>query len=397
MHSLSFVPKSLLIIGIAVINATATAAEPDTITARFACGASVILNRDSIERVLESNHYEGTIMIIGGASPEGPDRLNHALSRRRAESLKRHISSSIDTTAISTLHLGADWDGLVALMNGDASLPSRPDAITAARGHDMRTLRLLDGGKVYEYIAQHYFPYLRRASVVLKVPVYQPSYCCPQSAEAFKQDVQLSESCPDRIRVRQEKSQRPFYMAVCTNMLYDALLVPNLGLEFYLGKQWSIGAEGMYAWWSRRSRARYWRIYGGELSLRRYFGKEAIRKPLSGHHLGLIGAVFTYDFEMGGEGEMGGEPGGTLLDRCNYTVGVEYGYQMPISRHLCMDFSIGVGYWGGKYIKYRPDGDCFVPSGTYRRHYFGPVEAAVSLVWLTGHGNVNLPKERSKR
>ena len=41
----------------------------------------------------------------------------------------------------------------------------------------------------------------------------------------------------------------PFYMDVKTNMLYDALLVPNIGVEFYVGKNWSLAGNWMYAWW----------------------------------------------------------------------------------------------------------------------------------------------------
>ena len=34
-------------------------------------------------------------------------------------------------------------------------------------------------------------------------------------------------------------STKPLYLNVKTNMLYDALLIPNIGLEVDLGKRWS--------------------------------------------------------------------------------------------------------------------------------------------------------------
>lgn len=89
-------------------------------------------------------------------------------------------------------------------------------------------------------------------------------------------------------------------MGLKTNLLYDALLVPNLGVEFYLGRGWSFGGNWMYAWWKSDRHHNYWRIYGGELALRKYFGRRAAEKPLAGHHLGLYGQLFTYDFEVGG-------------------------------------------------------------------------------------------------
>lgn len=41
---------------------------------------------------------------------------------------------------------------------------------------------------------------------------------------------------------------KPFYMAIRTNMIYDALLIPNLGVEFDLGKRWTVAANAMYGW-----------------------------------------------------------------------------------------------------------------------------------------------------
>ena len=79
---------------------------------------------------------------------------------------------------------------------------------------------------------------------------------------------------------------KKFYMDLSTNILYDLAAVPNIGIEFYLGKNISIDANWMYAWWSKNSRHRYWRIYGGDLELRWWFGSKAHEKPLTGHHIG---------------------------------------------------------------------------------------------------------------
>lgn len=36
------------------------------------------------------------------------------------------------------------------------------------------------------------------------------------------------------------KMNKPFYMDIRTNMIYDALLIPNVGVEFDLGKRWTV-------------------------------------------------------------------------------------------------------------------------------------------------------------
>ena len=68
---------------------------------------------------------------------------------------------------------------------------------------------------------------------------------------------------------------------------------------------------------------------------------------------------------------------------------MEYGYALPVSRRLNLDFSIGVGYLGGRYIKYEPQGDNYVCRATRRLNWVGPVKLEIALVWLLGRDNYN--------
>ena len=68
--------------------------------------------------------------------------------------------------------------------------------------------------------------------------------------------------------------RRSLCMALKTNMLYDALLVPCIGAEFSLGRGWSVAANWIYAWWKNNSRHNYWRVYGGDLGVRKYIGSK---------------------------------------------------------------------------------------------------------------------------
>lgn len=188
-------------------------------------------------------------------------------------------------------------------------------------------------------------------------------------------------------------ARKPFYMDVKTNLLYDALVIPSIGVDFYLGKNWTAGINWMYGWWKSDPGHRYWRAYGGDLNVRRWFGSKAAGKPLTGHHVGLYAGIVTYDFEFGGKGYMGGRPKGTLWDRCNFFCGVEYGYTLPIAKRLNLDFTIGIGYLGGEYMEYKPSGNHYIWESTKRLNWFGPTKAEVSLVWLIGHDNINKSKK----
>jgi hypothetical protein len=193
------------------------------------------------------------------------------------------------------------------------------------------------------------------------------------------------------------KVKKPFYMALKSNMLYDLGIIPNGGVEFYLGKNFSAAANWMYAWWKSDQHNWYWRTYGGDLSIRKWFGKAAEEKPLTGHHIGIFGQVLTYDFQLGNMGIIGGRPGGNLYDEPNFSAGLEYGYSLPISSRLNIDFSIGFGYHWGIFYEYLPIDGCYVWQATKKRSYIGPTKAGISLVWLLGRGNANNIKKGGRR
>ena len=126
----------------------------------------------------------------------------------------------------------------------------------------------------------------------------------------------------------------------------------------------------------------YWRTYGGEISVRRWFGKKASERYLTGHHIGVYGQCLTYDFAIANRGQIGGRPEESLWVNPNYGGGLEYGYALPVARNLNIDFCIGVGYFGGQYSDYIVQDDCYVWQATKRRHWIGPSKAGISLVWL---------------
>ena len=252
----------------------------------------------------------------------------------------------------------------------------------------------LQYGRTWHYMHKHFFDRIRNASVILvtvrqKPEIEEKTVVREEPVVLTPADTTAVAEKADTVAAVSPETSSPFYMALKTNMLYDVLAVPNIGVEFYLGGNWSVSGNWMYGWWKKDSSHRYWRICGGDIAVRYWFGRKAHEKPLTGHHVGIYGQVFTYDFEWGGKGYMGGKPGGMLWEKMNYAAGVEYGYSLPIARRLNIDFTIGLGYWGGKYYKYIPMDGHYVWQATRNRHWFGPTKAEISLVWLLGRGNSN--------
>lgn len=388
----------------------------DSVKIYFRQGYSVLdlsrrNNKQSLDRIADSlkTSYADSvyqlrrIMVVGGASPEGSIPLNRRLSVNRAKVLFNYLSryGELPDSLKTNVFLGRDWNGLIRLVKDDENLPYREETMELlyelaedaanndlSKGDHLRRMQRLRGGEPYWYMYRKYFPELRASRLYLWYEkVWNPLALV--SMPPVKPTMPQTRAVEPMIVPYVPPQPRKWYMAVKTNMLYDALLVPNIGVEVYLGKDWSVAANWMYAWWKTDRRHWYWRTYGGDLSVRKWLGKAAKAKPLTGHHLGVYGQIFTYDFETGGKGYIGRKPGGTLWDKMNYSAGVEYGYSLPVAYRLNIDFSIAVGYWGGTYYEYKPVDNCYVWQSTKERHWFGPTKAEVSLVWLIGRGNFN--------
>lgn len=173
------------------------------------------------------------------------------------------------------------------------------------------------------------------------------------------------------------KTKRPPVVALRTNLLYDAALIPNIGLEVWLPKNFSLAADWFGSWLYSDKKHIYWQGYGGYLTLRYYFGRQAQETRMTGHHVGIYGSALTYDIEFGGTGYQAAKFG--------FGGGVEYGYSLDVGHSLCIDFNIGVGYQGGEYKTYQPTDDGtghYVWLATYRRNWWGPTKAEISLKWL---------------
>lgn len=362
------------------------------------------------------------VKIEGGASPEGSVKLNEGLSRRRADQIYKYVKDVLPKTDVDinfTFH-GRDWRGLLEMAKADSLIPHKEELIgllqqivdTAAEGEtekqdNLNRLKRFWNGVPYRDVYSRLFPELRKSSVCvtfadatikdpdnlesddyqsfMEIPIF------PMNIPYLKADIKAMPVVAER---QYKRAKKPFYMDIRTNMLFDVIAIPNIGLEFYLGKNLSVVADWQYGWWKMDPKHFYWRFYGGDIALRKWIGAKARKKPLTGHHLGLYGQIYTYDIDLGGEGQMGGKPGGNLWEKYHWGAGFEYGYSLPVGKRLNVDFSFGVGYTTGYYHVYKPIDDHYVWQHSGIRHWFGPTKAEITLAWLIGRGNYNKPKTK---
>lgn len=169
--------------------------------------------------------------------------------------------------------------------------------------------------------------------------------------------------------------------ALKTNVLADALLNPNIGVEVGMAPKWTFDLSGQLNVWtlSHDRRWKHWLVMP-EL---RYW----LCDRFSGHFFGLEA--------HGGQYNIGGFDGkynlfGTDARKLRDTRyqgwfvggGVTYGYAWILGRHWNLEAEIGIGYSYTRYDRFRCAG-CGKKIESHKpHHYFGPTKAAVNMVYV---------------
>lgn len=355
------------------------------------------------------------------ASPDGSNAANERLTARRCRSITDYIVSEtgIAPELIDSRAEGIAWHELRRMVAADSKVPYQAevlelldktplwefDSAGTVTGGRKKALMDLRGGVPYRWLYEHIFPELRNAvavSLYLKseaVAAEQPlaadtsaataAATSPATDSADSADSAVigdsGDSGAGEATVGQEpsaaavpapaKNDGVHDFALKTNLIYDAVLCPNLALEWRINDKWSVAAEADVAWWKNGGRHRYYQIMylGGE---GRYWFRT--RGPWHGMYAGVMAGGGKYDLEGGRHGYKG-EAG---------VFGLTYGYMFPVSKRLSFDAEIGIGYMFTNYDEYVPYDGHYLYQRSARTGYFGPVKVQFSLVWRFGGDSV---------
>lgn len=167
--------------------------------------------------------------------------------------------------------------------------------------------------------------------------------------------------------------------AVKTNLLYDALLTPDLGLEAKLAPQWTLDVTGNVNFWKINQHR--WKQWNLQPEVRYWFCQ-----AFSGHFLGahLIGGEYNFgnlplgfkflgtDFSQLRDNRFQGWMGGA---------GIAYGYSWILDKHWNFEAELGIGWIYTHYDKY-PCAVCGTKLDSGNHNYLGPTKAAINLVYI---------------
>lgn len=163
------------------------------------------------------------------------------------------------------------------------------------------------------------------------------------------------------------------WIAVKTNLLYDAIATPNLGAEVALNDRLTLEASGYYNGWtfSNQKSFKHWMV---QPELRFW-----LHERFNGHFLGVHGQYMDYDFA--GYPMIYGMKKDRAYDGNAFGGGISYGYQLYLSPRWNLEFTAGVGFMRFKYDKY-PFPKEGGPIGKFRNDYWGPTKLGISIVYI---------------
>ena len=347
---------------------------------------------DSLVAVIKSSKISDIKYFIeGNASPSGTTVFNETLSRKRVDAVLNYLRNrtEIPDSMVSIKAEGIDWIGLEKSVVADTALQKRKEVLDILRNTPIwvtdsngkivssrkKQLMDLDYGRVYNILIERHFPSLRRALVALQYSVVTPV----ETDTVAVQDTVPSENAfvelvpSDTVEAPASKfiaaDYEPLHrMALKSNLLYDAILMPSLEVEYRFNDKWSLMLEGDMAWWKNTHKDKYYQVATISPEGRYWF---KTKKPWHGHFVGVFGGFTWYDLENGNRGYKGEAQ----------MAGLTYGYMFPITRVLSFEASVGVGYLHTKYQEYLPIDGHFVYQQTSKLNYFGPLKLKFSLVW----------------
>lgn len=153
-----------------------------------------------------------------------------------------------------------------------------------------------------------------------------------------------------------------------TNLLYDAILMSDIEVEYRFDNHWSAAVETSMAWWHCDRKHWYYQLATVMPDVRY---RIPARKPGHCHSIGIFGSFSWYDLENGGRGYKGEA----------WTAGVGYTYSFPVNKLLGFEAGIGVGYLRSTYEEYLPIEGHYVYQQTGRTSFWGPLRLKFALVF----------------
>ena len=156
-----------------------------------------------------------------------------------------------------------------------------------------------------------------------------------------------------------------YTLSLRANLLRWATLTPDLGLEWRISPSVGIMVNGSWTSWTWNDNARRYALWEVAPEVRWYLGEK------KAWYVGAMFKAGQFNYKFSGTGRQGDLLGG----------GITGGYQLKLTEALSMDFTLGLGYLNADTERYDVIDGVRVRSGNETKHWIGPINAGVTLVW----------------
>ena len=170
-------------------------------------------------------------------------------------------------------------------------------------------------------------------------------------------------------------------VALKTNLIGDALLNPNLGIELGIAPKWSLDVPASFNAWNL-SHDRKWKHWYVQPGVRYWFCDR-----MAGHFVGM--------HLHGGQYNIGGWDGHVKFLNTDFRrlkdsrfqgwfagAGISYGYSWILGKHWNIEAEIGFGWAYSRYDRFECAG-CGRKVESDRVHnYVGPTKGAINMVYV---------------
>lgn len=358
--------------------------------------------RDFVLRLDSVGACATQVVVRGTSSPDGPESLNFALSRKRADAVRDYITgnTSIPDSTIYVVAGGEDWQGF---REGIGRLFSTADAsrinaiIDSPISSDERERRLrrLAGGRMWRRMSADLFPSLRGVHVnallshapapcqkgdTCGLNTSQPTPGPMPTIEANDPPLDLAAPFPaDTVApafAGNAKAASPFWY-IKTNLPAWAMLWTNIAVEFDINPRWSVQLPVYYSGFNYFTGKVKFRTLTIQPEARYWFGNGYTRKAFVGAHFGLG----WYNVAFGGDTRYQDHNRRTPAIGGGLSGG--YRFRFTANPRWQMEASVGIGCYRLDYDHFENHHNGSI-TGRTRRTFFGLDQVALSVSYSFG-------------
>ncbi len=362
---------------------------------------------DDLRPLMKQDNFRLVSMVVrGGASPEGNFAKNTLLSQGRSKTLLNQLSKDLgmDFSSASIDNIAEDYTYLCHMMeeagDPDVKIVRLTASINSGKPETISpVLKKIDDGGLWNRLLKTYFPALRAARIMLNFVKVE----APKPVEIAKPVVPVAPPVvvKDTVPVVEEKDTvvevipvdytREPMLSLKTNLLYDAFWMPRFGYapivnimaEYYFhDSHWTALLEYDFPWWSRDNKHKYFQVLNWTGEARYFFKKDAVRQ---GWFVDAYGQYNYWDFSFNREDAWQGEGWGAGLGAgWVKRLGTDSRWKIELFAKVGFytakydPYHAGVPYEGKYYYDWYDEINKFVRRN-YRWHWIGPTSVGVNI------------------